>query len=179
MTKGKKPKEPTKHKKSKEPTREATIPSKDLEPESFTEDELERVLTKGERAPTKELARIIRQFVFSGPLPPPQILKGYNEIIPGAAERIMCMAERQAQHRQGIERDSLNAEIRDGRRGQLFGFILAMTAVLGAIYCFSMGYTTGGSVIGLSTVTGLVSVFVYGRHQKRKETEAKIKLERE
>lgn len=178
MTKGKKPEEPAKREKSKELNRKAT-PSKEPELESSTEDELKRVLTKGEKAPTKELVRIIQQIGFSGPLPPPQILKGYNGILPGAAERIMCMAERQAQHRQEIESDTLNAEIRDGRRGQLFGFIIAMTAVLGAIYCFSMGYTTGGSIIGLSTVTGLVSVFVYGRREKRKETEAKIKLEQD
>jgi hypothetical protein len=36
---------------------------------------------------------------FSGPLPGPQTLQGYEQILPGAAERIMALAERQAAHR--------------------------------------------------------------------------------
>lgn len=33
------------------------------------------------------------QKVYSGPIPPPDTLNQYNEIVPGAAERILCMAE--------------------------------------------------------------------------------------
>ena len=35
-----------------------------------------------------------QQTSFSGPIPHPETLKGYNEIVPGAAERILAMAER-------------------------------------------------------------------------------------
>lgn len=31
---------------------------------------------------------------FSGPMPPPSILSGYEKILPGAADRILSMAEK-------------------------------------------------------------------------------------
>ena len=40
---------------------------------------------------------------FLGPLPPPEILAQYEQILPGSAERIMVMAENQAEHRQSLE----------------------------------------------------------------------------
>jgi uncharacterized membrane protein len=36
---------------------------------------------------------------FSGPLPPPSVLKGYEEVVRGSAERILVMAEKQQDHR--------------------------------------------------------------------------------
>lgn len=45
---------------------------------------------------TEEISRVE---AFSGPLPPPEVLRGYNDVLPGAAERIFTMAEAQAEHR--------------------------------------------------------------------------------
>jgi uncharacterized membrane protein len=45
----------------------------------------------------QEVTRVVHEVVaasFQGPLPPPSILRGYDEITPGAAERIIAMAER-------------------------------------------------------------------------------------
>ena len=33
---------------------------------------------------------------FPGPLPPPDLLRQYNDVVPGSAERILALAERQA-----------------------------------------------------------------------------------
>jgi len=44
---------------------------------------------------------------FQGPLPPPALLKQYEENFPGAAERIFKMAEKQAEHRQTLEKNWL------------------------------------------------------------------------
>ena len=40
---------------------------------------------------------------YAGPLPHPQILAGYNQVIPGSADRIIQQAEDQAKHRQRVE----------------------------------------------------------------------------
>ena len=48
---------------------------------------------------------------FSGPIPHPEILKGYETICPGAAERIIKMAELEQGHRHGIESKGLKAQI--------------------------------------------------------------------
>jgi uncharacterized membrane protein len=48
---------------------------------------------------------------FEGPIPPPAVLQGYEQILPGAAERILRMAEQQAAHRHSLELKSINANI--------------------------------------------------------------------
>lgn len=46
---------------------------------------------------------------FSGPIPHPRILKGYEEILPGSADRILTMAENQSKHRQAIEAEVVHS----------------------------------------------------------------------
>lgn len=41
---------------------------------------------------------------FSGPLPPPDMLLKYNDIVPDGAERIIVMAEKQQNHRIYLEK---------------------------------------------------------------------------
>jgi len=48
---------------------------------------------------------------FSGPLPHPQILEKYNEVVPDAAERIIAMAENQSKHRQELETKAIESDI--------------------------------------------------------------------
>lgn len=48
---------------------------------------------------------------FTGPLPPPEVLHGFKEIDSTFPERIVVMAERQSEHRQSMERTSLDAQI--------------------------------------------------------------------
>ncbi|MFE1574143.1 DUF2335 domain-containing protein [Comamonas odontotermitis] len=47
----------------------------------------------------------------SGPLPAPETLAGYDQVLPGAAERILCMAEKQQESRIVLEEAQLNADI--------------------------------------------------------------------
>src|SRR5215208_5666614 len=63
--------------------------------------------------------------VFQGPLPPPEILARYNDAVPGAAERLIQMAERNQDHRQKLETEVIPARARSETRGQVFGFIIA------------------------------------------------------
>ncbi len=68
---------------------------------------------------------------FSGPLPPPNILEGYEKIIPGAADRIITMAEKQSNHRQSLE----NIIIRSNTRNESIGMWLAFILTIG-LMCF-------------------------------------------
>ncbi len=53
---------------------------------------------------------------FSGPIPPPQVLKGYNEIIKDGAERIILMAEKQSNHRMQLEDHAIKEELNQSRQ---------------------------------------------------------------
>jgi uncharacterized membrane protein len=113
---------------------------------------------------------------FSGPLPPPEALDRYNQIVPGLAERIVAMAESQSQHRQALERKVIDSNIRNERLGQVFAFFIAMTVVVGSLILLWHGRNLEGLTGILGTLVSLAGVFVYGRWSKRKELAEKRQL---
>jgi uncharacterized membrane protein len=106
------------------------------------------------------------QATFSGPMPPPALLEGYELLIPGAAERILLLAEIDAKHQQTMELAALNAAVNEVRRGQVFGFTIGLTALAAAMLALYLGSPTVAGIIGGATVVGLVSVFIVGRFSK-------------
>ncbi len=53
---------------------------------------------------------------FSGPLPHPDLLRHYNEILPGVAERIFSMAEAEAEHQHAMESVPLQYTSKETKR---------------------------------------------------------------
>lgn len=92
-----------------------------------------------------------------GPLPTPEELFQYNNLLPGAADRIIAMAEREQAHRVNLEDMATRADIRhrdelvSGQRentrsvfrsdmaGQLLGGVVAVLCVIGAVYTAFIG----------------------------------------
>ncbi len=74
------------------------------------------------------------------------MLAGYEDVVPGSAERILAMAERQAAHRQNIE-----------SRGQLFGFSLAASAIAGGFLAVGLPLVgVSGVILAAATLSGFV-----------------------
>ncbi len=112
---------------------------------------------------------------YSAPLPPPKALQDYNNILPGAAERIVAMAERQSAHRQELEKKAVSAQTRDSLLGLIFGLVIGLAAIAGGVICILNGHEIGGTILGGTGLASLVGVFVYGSKQRRAEREAKWK----
>jgi uncharacterized membrane protein len=110
---------------------------------------------------------------FAGPLPPPGMLVKYNEAIPGAAERILAMAERQSAHREAMETAVVDAGIESQARGSWFGFIIAMTAIVGGIYLITIHQSTAGLTAIIGSLVALTAVFVIGKKKATKELKEK------
>lgn len=106
---------------------------------------------------------------FAGPMPPPAILQGYEAIVPGAAERILAMAESDMKHQHAIEFAALAAAEGEVKRGQWFGFGIGSLALIASIVALLLGSPAVASIIGGTTVVGLVSVFIVGRVVKPKQ----------
>lgn len=102
-----------------------------------------------------------------GPLPPPGALRLFEDVVPGSAERILAMAERQADHRIQMEKKIIRGDFTQSYLGLAAGFILSTMVILGGIYLISLGHDwAGGGLIGLNLV-GLAGVFVYGSNIRR------------
>jgi uncharacterized membrane protein len=86
--------------------------------------------------------------IQSGPLPAPEILAGYEQVLPGAAERILQMAEDQQAHRFTMEPKVAATESRNSTLGIGAGFILGMTALIGGIIGILSGKELSGFAFG-------------------------------
>lgn len=105
--------------------------------------------------------------VRSGPLPAPEELAAYNQIIPQGADRIMKMAEQQTTHRISLENTVVNSQQKQSSRGQIFGLIIGLSGLGLATFAAVNGQPWFGSIIGGTTLVSLVSVFVYARREQK------------
>lgn len=100
---------------------------------------------------------------FQGPIPPPEILSKYDLVQPGFAERIVKMAEAEQQHRHTIETTVVSESFVEAKRGQLYGLLIGIIAIIAGALASVAGAPIPGAIIGGGGVIGLVSVFVLGR----------------
>jgi len=108
---------------------------------------------------------------FKGPLPPPQVLDQYNQIVPGAAERIVRLFEIQVDHRQRLESSIISSDVRDSRLGLILGALVSIAAITGGVFAIIYGHPTTGGIIAAIPVPTLAAVFVYGSRKRRLERE--------
>jgi len=111
---------------------------------------------------------------WSGPIPSPQALQGYEMIVPGAADRILKIAEAQTAHRIAMESTVIRGDSKRSYLGLLAGFVLSTMVVGGGIYLIAVGHDWAGSgLVGLN-LTGLAAVFVYGSRARQAERQRKM-----
>ena len=106
---------------------------------------------------------------FSGPLPPPQVLGMYDNIIPGLAERLVEAFETQQRHRQSLE----NKVVESGINRAWYGLWCALTVSIAGIgvAALAVAYQQqwAASIIGGGVLVGLATVFITGRSAQEKE----------
>ncbi len=108
---------------------------------------------------------------FSGPIPPPQILSGYDQVQAGFAERIVAMAEKEQAHRHGLETQALSSSISIQKRGQFFALLLSLLILSISVSLICEGKELAGSAIAGASLTGLAYIFITGHKNKRPEKE--------
>lgn len=109
---------------------------------------------------------------FSGPLPAPEDFQAYMDVLPSAPERILAMAEKQSEHRMNLERYIVNSGINEAKRGQLFGFVLAIVFLLAAIYLGMNDHDW--LAVGIIAIIASISVIFVLKKEPRKENTTEV-----
>ena len=114
----------------------------------------------------QEIVESFGAMMHSGPLPHPEILAGYEDIVPGAADRILKMAEKEANHRHQIDNICVKADSRDSLLGIICAFCIGMACIVGGVYIILKTPTVAGSVAGFlvagSGLAGILGTFLKG-----------------
>ncbi len=126
--------------------------------------------TTGDTEDDPEFRRSVSASLFSGPIPPPALMREYADLDPEFPRRFIEIVERQQSHDHEVEKAVLlnNKEIMLGnqdllRRGQLFGFVLALVGLIGGLIAAFLGSPIAGSIIGAGGLALLAGVFVYSK----------------
>jgi len=92
----------------------------------------------------KQILRGEARYHFSGPLPPPEILAKYNDIIPNAADRLISMVEKQEIHRQSLEKTVIDSDVQQSKRGLWAGSVLSGLVIISGILLTALGHSLYG-----------------------------------
>ncbi|RMH63838.1 MAG: DUF2335 domain-containing protein [Bacteroidetes bacterium] len=96
---------------------------------------------------------------FSGPLPPPDTLREYGDVIPGLPDVLVEMARKEQNHRHEMER----LFMRRFSRGQWMGFTLGLLVIALAAVLLWNGQNIGGLGTLLLGISALIGSLVYSR----------------
>jgi uncharacterized membrane protein len=113
----------------------------------------------GDRQPGQ--ARIF-SYEYSGPLPPPELLRQYEEIVPGLAKEFGEAFVRQGKHRQRMEWNHLIHGIIRSYAGLVAGLIIVLAFGYLAFLTIMAGHEVPGTIFGTVDLVALAGVFVYG-----------------
>ncbi|MGS2742953.1 DUF2335 domain-containing protein [Halomonas sp. LS-001] len=100
---------------------------------------------------------------FRGPLPPPSILRDYENIVPGSAAKIIDWADSEREHRHRTETTIVRAETTRDLRGQILAAIVALAAFGLAGLALFLDHAGVAALITAIDISGLVAAFIYGR----------------
>ncbi|MDD9800105.1 MAG: DUF2335 domain-containing protein [Gammaproteobacteria bacterium] len=89
-------------------------------------------------------------------MPPPELLKGYGELMPDLPERIVAMVEKEQVHKHNRENKAMEYIRNDVRRGQILGALVSLGSLATAGFCAWIGapwiIVLGTILPGLSTL---------------------------
>ena len=109
----------------------------------------------------------------SSPVPPAELLAGYNQAFENGAERLFALVEKQSDHRQKIEEKAISGQIRANARGQWFALILALLFGGMAVYLGATGHDVLAGGVFTTTIGGLVWTFLTGQKSQQRNLDKK------
>jgi uncharacterized membrane protein len=106
---------------------------------------------------------------YCGPLPSPDLLREFDSVVPGCAERIIKMAEDQSTHRQFLERTVVVGDSKRANHGLWVGGVIAALFLAGSVFLIHEGHEWPGVALGSVDLVGIIGAFVYGTRSRRAE----------
>jgi len=110
---------------------------------------------------------------FQGPIPPPEVIKGYEKVLPGSANRIIAMAEKEQDYRHQFSSIIVKSNVFTERLGLGAAFTLALVLSVGSIGLIYNDKNIEGLAIFIVEIVTLAGLFLYrqNRQEKRREEE--------
>lgn len=118
-------------------------------------------------SPLEQQGVLLQTQEYSGPLPVPEHFARYEKVLPGAAERILRMAEMEQQKRNDlVEKDNAQVHI-EYKRGQWIGLFVVLAAL--GVVAFGLFHDQGWPAFGLGSITilSLMTGYIFDALRKK------------
>lgn len=125
----------------------------------------------GTPAGKRQLAMEVMEVSWQGPIPPPQVLRQINEVVPDGAERVFAQFENETKHRHLRERRAQTFPLFDQLLGRITALIFALACLGVAVYAIDRGYPWVAVAFGAATIAIGVNAFL--RQSARSEPPAR------
>jgi uncharacterized membrane protein len=159
----------------KPPERKQQVPAKaDPQRDDIAEEVTRRIgslVQGGQRNQViAQMVSLVTEERFSGPIAHPKHLREYDEICPGAADRIISMAERNMAHHHSVQTMAVSSDISDARAGLWFGFAALVALIAGAAFSVWMNNTALALAFLGTGAIGTIAKFIRGRNGTDEES---------
>ena len=94
------------------------------------------------------------------PWPPPGALEKFEEILPGAAERIFNEFEKEAAHRRTQEENALKSSIRRSWGGLILGTVVILAVLFLAGFLAYIGQSTAATIIAAADLAAILWAYL-------------------
>lgn len=111
---------------------------------------------------------VAAKYTFSGPIPPPEALERYEKIAPGAADRILTMAEMEQRHRHAYEDKEQRISFRAVFTTLIFAFLALLIVCAIVIFAISRGMEGTAIATILGAVASVVGLFLFRKSRGKK-----------
>lgn len=101
-----------------------------------------------------------------GPIPPPNFLEKYENLVPGTAKRFLEEPLLEAEERRSLERFVAQKQADSNTRAQWMAFVLAIGCITAAFTLIFLRYDVVGLAALLISLAAFVGVFIYARCRK-------------
>lgn len=98
--------------------------------------------------------------LYAGPLPDPETFKKYEKVCPGAADRIITMAENQSAHRQAMENKFIDSRVKNSFIGLWMAFIIGIVIIVCGVVCILLNHSIAGTIFSGLGVVSVISAFI-------------------
>lgn len=96
------------------------------------------------------------------------MLRGFDEVVDGGADRVIRMAESEQQHRHAMEERALSGAIASETRGQYLAVVICVLLIGATIALVLLGQPKVALLFGGVTLVALVTAFLRGRDKSKK-----------
>lgn len=113
-----------------------------------------------------EVRAIVRRAFHSGPVPSPESLQRYEEVLPGLANRLVKMAENE----QGLRSSDTSHFNWNTTFKIAASIVVSLAMVIGGVYCAVIGQPTVGGLIATSgVIAGVVQSYMQMKVKRSEE----------